>query len=180
MNNLVSVEVLAKFFERDVRTVQLWANEGMPKEARGEYDFLKCVKWRIAKLEEENNILRNSMDEKLHALKVEGQKISNMNNSLKLRRLLGELISFEAAKIAWLNETTLLRKNILALIPKLTTALDNVNERSKRQLIIAELIYETLNMLGDFKPDLEIDENEMLDDDDKVDDNKDLNDENKL
>ncbi len=51
MANIVNSSFLAKFFKRDIRTIQLWAKEGMPKEGRDKYDFVKVVSWRINYLE---------------------------------------------------------------------------------------------------------------------------------
>jgi len=163
--NHYDLKTLADFFDRDVRTIQLWDEElkekyGSARVERGQYDFVKFVKSRILFLEDQIEIIKNSGDEKLHHLKMDGQKTANKINDLKLRRLLGELISFDAARLAWLNETTIFRKNTLALIPKLTTALEGVTDKHKRQTIISELIFETLNMLGDLKPDITIEPEE--------------------
>ena len=58
--NQVDVETLAKFFNQDLQVVKSWVKDGMPKEKNGSFDFVKCVRWRIDKLEFENNQLQNS------------------------------------------------------------------------------------------------------------------------
>lgn len=152
LEQIISVEELADFFNRDVRTVQLWAkNEGMPKNARGEYDILKCAQWKIRNLEEENEILRNSGDEKLYALKSEGQKIANKERELKLRKALKELVDVESVRIAWLGEMKIFSKALKALINKLSAALDGVEDREQRREIIERLVREVMTMIGELK-----------------------------
>ena len=93
--NQVDVHTLAKFFNRDVRTMQLWVNDGMPRETRGMYDFVKCVRWRIDKLESENEILKTTGDEKLHELRIRDQAIKNKRGELSLKRDLAQLTDKE-------------------------------------------------------------------------------------
>ena len=103
---IVSVDILADFFDRDIRTVQLWAeNAGMPKLAKGKYDLNECAKWRLQKLEEEIETLGNSGDKDHLALKKEGQRLSNMEREFRFKKLIGGLVDSEAVHIAWAKET---------------------------------------------------------------------------
>lgn len=49
----VSRTYLAKLFACDVRTIKNLVDEGMPKEARGQYDLTKCVPWYIEREREQ-------------------------------------------------------------------------------------------------------------------------------
>lgn len=49
----VSRTYLAKLFACDVRTVKNLVDEGMPKEARGQYDLTKCVPWYLEREREQ-------------------------------------------------------------------------------------------------------------------------------
>lgn len=160
--NIYDLQTLADFFKRDVRTIQLWDEElkekyGTSRVERGQYDFVKFVRNRILFLEDQIEIIKNSGDEKLHDLKIEGQKTANKLADLKLRQLSKNLISYDAAHLAWLDETVVFRNNTLALIPKLYTALHIIDEKQKEKIV--ELVHEVLTMLGDFKPEA-IDEEE--------------------
>lgn len=56
--NIVNSQTLANFFRRDIRTIQLWAKAGLPREGRDRFDFVASVDWRIKQLEKENEELR--------------------------------------------------------------------------------------------------------------------------
>jgi len=159
---LVNVNELADFFGRDPRTVQLWAEkDGMPREARGEYDMMKCARWKIQKLEDENDILRNNMgDEKLYDLKREDQIIKNKEREVKVRKMIGELVSVEAVRLAWTNETKNFRKALKALKNKLNYSLSGVIDDIKRR----ELISRDIDEISEFLSELPIDaeDNESL------------------
>lgn len=173
--NIVTVDTLASFFEKDKRTIQLWSQKSdenknpMPKLAKGQYDFKACVKWRIETLENRLEIAENSGDEKLHALKVEGQRIQNKERLLKFKRLTMELISYEAARIAWLNETTIFRKNLIGMAPRLTNALSSFVATEKIGHVKEEIytaIHDVLTRLAELSinltdlPDVEEEEPE--------------------
>ena len=63
--NQVDVNALAKFFNQDLQVIKAWVKGGMPKEKNGSFDFVKCVRWRIDKLESENNQLQSSDSDRL-------------------------------------------------------------------------------------------------------------------
>lgn len=161
--SIVTIDHLAEFFGKDKRTIQLWSQASeenknpMPRVSRGKYNFNECVKWRIMFLEDKVNIAENSGDEKLHALKVEGQRIANKERMLKFRRLTTELIPYESARLAWLNETTIFRKNLQSMAPRLTNSLsgyvapDKVNHVKEK---IYEQIHEVLTRLSELKINL--------------------------
>ena len=161
-SNLVKVDVLAKFFNREPRTVQLWAkNNGMPKESPGKYDFLKCIKWRLEALEEENNILRNAGDERLHALKTETQRVILAERKERYKKYLGELVDMEMVRIAWLSEISYFKKAMNAVKTKLLNSLEGVTEKNAQMIIINREINEALlSMSEELRIDSEIEEEE--------------------
>jgi len=127
--NLVDVHTLAKFFNRDVRSIQLWVNEGMPREERGLYDFVKCVKWRLDKLEAENDILKTSGDVSRYKVQTEGDKIKNKLMMTKLKRELNQYVRKHDILVAWGNQNNIigsktemlkedLKRDIVHHIPK--------------------------------------------------------------
>lgn len=158
----VELKELAEIYRKDERTIQLWDEEnkakyGTARLEKGKYNLVKFVTNRNNFLVEQLEIAKNSGDEKLHDLKIEGQKTANKLADLKLRQLSKNLISYDAARLAWLDETVVFRNNTLALIPKLYTALHIIDEKQKEKIV--ELVHEVLTMLGDFKPEA-IDEEE--------------------
>jgi len=44
-NYMVSASDLARLFEVTIRTIWKWHERGMPKEGRGKFSLLKCVRW---------------------------------------------------------------------------------------------------------------------------------------
>ena len=147
---MVSVNILADFFDRDIRTVQLWAEkDGMPKLAKGRYDLNECAKWRLQKLEEEIESLEDSGDKDHLALKKEGQRLSNMEREFKVKKLIGGLVDSEAVRIAWAKETKIYHEALKVLKIKLINALEEVTDRSKRQEIITREVNEAASILGE-------------------------------
>jgi uncharacterized iron-regulated membrane protein len=142
---------ISEIFGVSAVTVSEWVAAGMPKMAKNEYDVAACVQWRCARLKEAAEIARNSGDEKLHALKMQGQKIANKANEIKLRRMLGELVDLQAARLAWLNETTIFRKSLNAMVYKLSAALEGEHTKVARLGIIAKEVTEVLNMVGELR-----------------------------
>lgn len=160
---IVNVETLAEFFGKTARRIQQWADEdGMPKDSRGKYDLEECAKWRIKKLEEEIDIVRNSGDEKLYDLKMDNQRLSNIERELKLRRLMGELVESEAVRIAWTNETKNFRKGLKALKTKLINGLAGIDDENKKREIIQREIDMISNFMAELKVESEFDNDELL------------------
>lgn len=134
---------------------------GMPKLARGEYDLIECARWKIQQLADQLEVARTSGDEKLHGLKMQGQRISNKANEIKLRKMLGELVDLQAARLAWLNETTIFRKALSAMVFKLAAALDNADTKTKRLQAITAEVHAVMEMIGDIKLETEINIEEL-------------------
>ncbi len=146
--NIVSVEVLAKFFKKDVRTIQYWASElGMPKLGRGEYDFVECCQWRNEYLEKEIEKLKLG-DETLYKLEQEGAQLTNQMRKVKLMKELQRVVDRDLANIAWANEITSLRSSLDALEYNLTMALKNLHDEEKKRELIKKNIREIKNQLG--------------------------------
>lgn len=143
MANIVDVTYLSYFFRVSDRRIQQWVNEGMPREDRGEYNFVKCVDWRIKYLENKIEELQSG-DEKLYQLKREGQALANRERELKLRKLAGELVILDDVKLAWVEEVKTFNKLLDSLQNKLDTA---IGGEGKYLPIIAEKINEIRTML---------------------------------
>ena len=150
--NQVDVHTLAKFFNRDVRTMQLWVNDGMPRETRGMYDFVKCVRWRIDKLESENEILKTTGDEKLHELRIRDQAIKNKRGELSLKRDLAQLIDKKQVLIAFSNQNSVINFKINNLMNDLLRELKESLD-SKQVKKLREHFNETKDTISKLKID---------------------------
>ena len=118
-DNLVDAEILAKFFDREVRTIQHWSQvEGMPKEDRNLYDFVKCVKWRLQRLEDKIEELEKG-DETLYKLKQEYQRMMNIEKDLNIKKLAGDLVDYNQVRIVFTGMIKMLMTNLEALAPRI-------------------------------------------------------------
>lgn len=127
-NYLVDTDFLARFFDKDMRTIQLWAKlEGMPKEDRGQYDFVKCAKWRIDKLEKEIDELKKG-DVTLYKLQQEYQKLRNEEKALDLEVKKKNLLDRETVEMVNTAFLRLIIRNIKALAPRINKKVNGDNK----------------------------------------------------
>ena len=133
--NLTDVHTLAKFFDRDIRTIQNWVNDGMPRAIRGKYNFINCVKWRLQKLEDENEILRTAGDEKLYARRMHGQDIKNKRDEIALKRELSQLIDKNTSLRVFSNQTVIINSKINNLENDINQEIGNIlNKKQKKKM----------------------------------------------
>jgi len=155
MTNQVTTKALADFFSVTDRTIQKWEEKFEEKKLprarrdRGYYDFLVFILNIYNLQKEEIEMLKSSGDEKLHRLKMDGQRIQNKERDIKFRRLLGSLVDFNRVQAAVADVTLNWRKHILSLIPKITNATDGVVDRSKRIQQIEKEVHKLLVDLAD-------------------------------
>lgn len=67
MPNIVDVNFIAKFLRKDIRTIQNYAKKGMPREGKGQYDFIKVCDWYIKHLEAELLAAKRGDETEAHA-----------------------------------------------------------------------------------------------------------------
>lgn len=145
MSNIVDVEFLAGYFNKTVRTIQLWAKtEGMPKEDAGKYDIIKCAKWRIQKLEEKISELEKG-DVTLYKLQQEYQKLRNEEKALDLEVKKRNLLDRETVELVNSVFLKLIVRNIKALAPRLNK---KINGNSKTLAVINDEIDELLKSIS--------------------------------
>jgi hypothetical protein len=133
---IVDIKYLADFWSLDIRTVQYYADSTreenpLPRESKGKYDFVKANRWMYERQKNKLEILESSGDEKLHGLKMEGQRIANKEKELRLNKLLGEIVDYEAVKIAWLNEVNIIKQAIHQMSYILQTELNEQDDKNK-------------------------------------------------
>ncbi len=110
--NIVDVNILAQFLEVEPRTIQNWvSNYGAPKTARGEYDILEFVKWRIKYLERENEKLKMG-DETLYKLEQEDKKVVTAFRKIKLMKELKKLVDIDLANDAYAKDMIAFKSEI--------------------------------------------------------------------
>lgn len=126
--NIVDVKFLADFFEKDIRTIQLWAkSEDMPKEDRGQYDLIKCCKWRIRKLEEKISELEKG-DVTLYKLQQEYQKLRNEEKTLDLEVKKKNLLDRELVELVNSSFIKLMIRNLNAIPYRLNKKINGDNK----------------------------------------------------
>jgi len=140
----VDVTFLAEYFERDERTIQLWAEKwrekyNFQKLSRGDYDFIVCVTCRLKDLAAEIERLEKG-DETLYELQKEHQSLRNKEKLIQLRKLNNEIIDIEFVRTAWMNEMQMIKKFHNALITKISNRVLGVTEYQQVYNIVSEEI----------------------------------------
>lgn len=126
--NVINSNTLAKFFRKDIRTIQLWAKKGMPREGRDKFDFIQCSDWRIKELEKENDELRGT-DGILKSSKERKEHLNAEILEYELALLKKELIRTDEAASFLERLITVVKTKLptsrKTLIPKLLIAKDD-------------------------------------------------------
>ena len=171
-NIIVDVNTLAKVFKRDERTIQLWVEDGMPREGRGKYDLLKCYEWRLNKLEKENDILKNSGDETRYQIQMEGDKIKNKLIETKWKREIGTLVRKQDVLVAWGNQNNIIGTKLEHFKDDLYRALSNAIPKDMRKKIHGIIVKE-VNIVKKYISKLELakyieDEEKIIEDAEEI------------
>jgi phage terminase Nu1 subunit (DNA packaging protein) len=96
-NILVSVNDLGRLFEVTVRTIWKWNERGMPKEARGKFSLLKCVRWWRANILGDIQGETNLAEQKLRFAVARARR-----EELRVSETEGKLINGEQP-LSWLR-----------------------------------------------------------------------------
>ena len=157
----VDVTFLSEYSDRDVRTIQLWAEKwkekyGFTKLARGDYDFIQFVTCRIKDLTAEVERLEKG-DETLYQLQKENQSLRNEEKRIQLRKLNNEIVDIEFVRTAWMNEMQIIKKYHSALVSKLS---NRVLGHSDYQSVY-NIINEEIRKMDENISSLEIIEDEL-------------------
>lgn len=99
----------------------------MPKEERGQYDILKCAKWRIEKLESKIEEIEKG-DVTLYKLQQEYQKLRNEEKTLDLEVKKKNLLDRETVEMVNSVFLNLIVRNMKAIAPRLNKKINGDNK----------------------------------------------------
>lgn len=147
MNNIVDVHTLANFWNVDVRTVQNYADDSkynppLPRAARGQYDFLRAMKWMYEMQKEKIYKLETSGDETLANIKKEKELRIIRRIDLEYRREINKLVDKKSVLIAFTNIMNIINTNDTYHKYDLKRDLEGILDESKKNEII-EKSFET-------------------------------------
>jgi len=137
----ISVTTLAEYFDRDVRTIQLWVEKwiekyNLIKNNRNEYMFAACCRCRFKDLEKENEILSKAGDEKLYAHQITGQIIKNKKAEIDWRHSIYQLVNKRSILLLWSAQNNTIKSLLITGENDLKLKLsEDVNEEQKIKTI---------------------------------------------
>lgn len=135
----VDVMYLASYFDVTERTIQNWVKQGMPRDARGNYDLVACARWLIKDLRQKNDELQLG-DETISRLKRSEMEMRNEEREIKLRRLRGEYIEVELVKSTWITLAKVITRYLEGLAVK-------INRRMNGDGVTLSLISDEINLI---------------------------------
>ena len=132
IDDVVGRDDIAELMSVDSRTVNLWAQQGMPKVARGKYRIRECVKWYVNRISAERGggdlhderkklVVQQRQRVELDNAKARGELVDIAELEDTLNRV-GVIIATQldglaprtAAKLATLDDPTVIQGYLLA------------------------------------------------------------------
>ena len=164
---IVDVNWLADFFAVTTRAINKWvAEEGAPRDQKGQYPLLKFLKWRIDFLGERIAIYKQNIDETTNKQKLEYEKIKTKRMNLEYKKELNKVVDKRQTLNAWSNQINVVNSNIIALENELVRDLDLTEEQRNK---LKERFNDTRDSIG--KLEIEkfiLDDEKLLEDDNSV------------
>jgi phage terminase Nu1 subunit (DNA packaging protein) len=150
----VDVGKVAQALNLEVRRIQQLVKEGMPREARGQYDPVKCMLWYIRYLQAklERNFVDNGgggeslglNDQRVRLMRADAD-LKEMELSLKKEQTV-YLVDVRAALVDLVLMT---KARLLAIPPRLAVEVMGETSRVMIQAKIEKAIKDSLNQLAD-------------------------------
>jgi len=125
---IVTVNDLSDLFDVDIRTVQRYVVEGMPRLDHGKYNLYECIVWQYKKLKAIIEELESG-DAKLSILKKEEQKLKNEMRRVSLSKMQNKVVDLELIRMAWLRQLNIFSSNIDAMAPRINNKLNGDREQ---------------------------------------------------
>lgn len=146
-----SVDTIAKLLDVTPRRVQQLANEGIiPKpKARGQYEIIPCVVGFIRHMRGMlNGEAGDLVSEKTRLTRAQAEK-----TEIEAARLKGALVSLADAERAWMSLVGAFRAKMLTVPPRAAPLLVAAANERDAEKILADMVYEALAELSNWKPD---------------------------
>jgi phage terminase Nu1 subunit (DNA packaging protein) len=149
----VTVEAIAKAFDRKPRRIQQLVKEGMPKGERGKYDLGACLLWYVRylhkKIESQSAEGEGAEGITLNDQRVRGLKAGAELKELEVQLRRGEIVRVDDVR-QMLSEMILMTKaRLLAIPPRLAVEVLGEESRVMVQAKIEKSIKEALTQLAD-------------------------------
>jgi phage terminase Nu1 subunit (DNA packaging protein) len=148
------VEKVAEALHLDARRIQQLAKEGLPREGRGKYDSVKCLRWYVRYLQEK---LGRSFENHGGAGESTGltdQRLRGMMAATELKEMdlalkKGLTINISDVQAAWSELVLMTKARLMAIPPRLAVEVMGETSRVMIQAKIEKAIKDSLNQLAD-------------------------------
>lgn len=150
---LVGVEKLAKAINRDSRRIQQLVKEGMPREARGQYDLGACMIWYIrylqGKLETKAADVGGGEFLGLNDQRVRGLRADAELKEMELAMRRGNMANIPDVRKCMSDLVLMTKARLLAIPSRLSKDLLGEESLVMIQAKIEKAIKDALNQLAD-------------------------------
>ena len=149
-----TLDQVSKVLDLTPRRINQLAKEGLPRESRGEYDLVKCVRWYIAHL-------RKQLADARHGTETEVQgrarlvSITADLRAIDLAERRAEMIRIDDAQNIMDPVFIAMRMKLLAFPKKVGSILGNTENARQILILLNEAIRENLNDLATVPEQLE-------------------------
>lgn len=132
-------EDLARAFKVNVRTVQRWTREGMPKTEEGFYDITEIQAWRLLK---DSHVADSDLDKDKWDTKFRQMKA--LLAEMEYKKRLGELVTREEVEEGRVQRILAVKKALLSLPRRVAPQVAGLDVRSA-QAVLEKRIHEIID-----------------------------------
>lgn len=151
-----SAKILANLFGLTERRIEQLVKEGMPKERRGKYDLLKCVRWYVRFLQTALEKKAIPMGDGYVGERDERIRLIRSNadlNEIELAKQRGQLVAIQDVEKAMTDLVLTTKARILAVAPRVAPDLVGLDSRVMAHAIVEKGLNEALIVLAKYDPE---------------------------
>lgn len=135
-NLILNAKDTAKFFDVSRRSLSLWVNAGLPKEARGKFNLKAAFNWWQKNIYQENT---ENDDGTMADWRRKYWEAKSKREEVKLQDELGSKIDLEDVKREWVSRILVFKSGMEAFVHRLPPLLEGKDRTEITEILRTEV-----------------------------------------